>query len=206
MNDLNSLVRVTNKTARAAAVTLARAFQDYPESVYFMPDDETRRKRQPRIYHLVLKNSVVNGEVYATSTRMEGAAVWHLIDGTEPVWRQGFSIGWLWESLFMDRGNNKRRESYWEYVLQVRARVTPERYWYLMMMGVDPACQGQGHAGRLLRPMLERADREGTACFLETQLAKNVGLYEHFGFRVVEEGIIPGANMKSWAMARKQNG
>jgi hypothetical protein len=50
--------------------------------------------------------------------------------------------------------------------------------------------------------MLARADRDGLPCFLETQMGKNVGLYEHFGFRVAEAGIIPGSNVKSWAMVR----
>jgi GNAT superfamily N-acetyltransferase len=79
----------------------------------------------------------------------------------------------------------------------------PERYWYLQILGVDPGCQGQGFSSRLLKPMLERADREGLPVFLETQLKKNVTLYEHFGFKVVEEGKITGGDLYSWAMVRK---
>jgi GNAT superfamily N-acetyltransferase len=70
------------------------------------------------------------------------------------------------------------------------------------MLGVDPDYQGKGYASQLLRPMLARADKEGIPCYLETQLGKNVALYEHFGFRVAEQGIIPGSNVMSWAMVR----
>jgi hypothetical protein len=54
----------------------------------------------------------------------------------------------------------------------------------------------------LLKPMFSRIDKEGLPCFLETQAEKNVALYEHLGFRVVEEGIVPGSGVKSWAMLR----
>jgi hypothetical protein len=54
----------------------------------------------------------------------------------------------------------------------------------------------------LLRAMFAKIDKEGLPCFLETQAEKNVGIYEHLGFRVVEEGIVPGSNVKSWAMLR----
>jgi hypothetical protein len=50
--------------------------------------------------------------------------------------------------------------------------------------------------------MFAHADKEGVPCFLETQAEKNVALYEHFGFRVVEAGLIPGSNVRSWALVR----
>jgi GNAT superfamily N-acetyltransferase len=203
MDDLNSLVRITKKNLKPAALSLARAFQDYPESVYFMPDEVTRRKKQPAIYRMWLRESIVHGEVYATSSKMEGVAVWQLADGKHPAWRRGFSFGWWWLNLFTDKETNQRREAYFEYITTRRAQVTPERYWFLQAIGVDPVYQGQGFAGRLLRPMLARAEKDGLPCFLETQLEKNVTLYEHFGFRVVEVGDIPDSNISSWVMVRE---
>jgi GNAT superfamily N-acetyltransferase len=204
VDDLNGLIRVTKKNVKPAALSLARAFQDYPESVYFMPDEVTRRKKQPAIYRMWLKESFVRGEVWATSPKMEGVAVWQLVDGNHPAWRHGFSFGWWWLSLFTEKETNLRREAYFSYITTLRARVTPERYWFLQALGVDPVYQGQGFSSRLLRPMLERMENAGLPCFLETQAEKNVKLYEHFGFRVVEVGTIPESNMHSWVMAKKQ--
>jgi GNAT superfamily N-acetyltransferase len=203
MDDLDGLIRITKKNIKPAALSLSRAFQDYPESVYFMPDEVERRKKQPAIYRMWLKESTVHGEVWATSPKMEGVAVWRLVDDKHPGWRRGFSFGWWWLSLSSDKETNQRREAYFSYITALRTRVTPERYWYLQAIGVDPVYQGQGLAGGLLKPMLARADREGLPCFLETQLEKNVKLYEHFGFKVAEEGIIPGSNIKSWVMGRE---
>jgi GNAT superfamily N-acetyltransferase len=203
MDALDNLIRINTKNYKSAALVLARAFFDYPESVYFMPDEVTRRKKQPSIYRMFLRQSIVYGEVYATSPKMEGVAVWQLVDGKNPAWRPGFSLGWWWLSLFSDKATNRRREAYFSYITALRARVTPERYWYLQAIGVDPVYQGQGFSSRLLKPMLARADREGLPCFLETQEENNVKLYEHFGFKVKEMGTIPGTNIHSWVMERK---
>lgn len=36
---------------------------------------------------------------------------------------------------------------------------------------------------------------QGTGCYLETQKGSNVGLYEHLGFEVAEEGTVPGSDI-----------
>jgi GNAT superfamily N-acetyltransferase len=202
VNELNNLTMVTQKNLKPAALTLAKAFQDYPESVYFVPDEVKRRKQQPRIYRMFLKGVISTGEVYATSPKMEGVAVWKMVDKKHPAWKPGFSFRWWWVSLFTDKESNQRRKAYFEYFMEVRVRVAPDRYWYLQAIGVDPDYQGKGYAGALLKPMLARADKEGLPVYLETQLKKNVPFYEHFGFKVVEEGMIPGSTVCFWAMVK----
>jgi GNAT superfamily N-acetyltransferase len=198
-----NIIRLTKADIKPAALSLAKAFMDYPESVYFIPDEAKRRKKQPSIYRLFIKGAIAGGEVYATSPKMEGVAVWQMVNGHGPAWRRGFSFSWWWLSLFDDKQTKKRRNAYFEYLVAVRMRLAPERYWYLQALGVDPVCQGRGFSSRLLRPMLELMDREGLPCYLETQLEKNIPFYEHFGFRVVEEGIIAGSNIHYWTMIRK---
>jgi ribosomal protein S18 acetylase RimI-like enzyme len=72
------------------------------------------------------------------------------------------------------------------------ARVHPKTpNWYLYAIGVDPACQGQGFGGALLRSRLERVDQEGAAAYLESSKHENIPLYEHFGFQVAEVPPLP---------------
>jgi ribosomal protein S18 acetylase RimI-like enzyme len=67
---------------------------------------------------------------------------------------------------------------------------------------VDHKFQGNGYASKLLRPMLKRLDEEVVPCYLETLEKHNVGLYEHFGFKVVDESNVPGTDLTNWAMLR----
>ncbi len=65
----------------------------------------------------------------------------------------------------------------------------------------SPALQRQGIATRLLRPMLARADAAGLPCYLETENAANIGVYQRHGFHVVgEDAVSSGPHI--WATLR----
>ena len=89
-----------------------------------------------------------------------------------------------------------------EYIDSVHMRLAPFKHWYLCILGVDPRFQGKGYAGKMVRAMLARIDKEGVPCFLETMTEKNVSIYEHLGFRVLEKSAIPKTNLTNWAMLR----
>jgi ribosomal protein S18 acetylase RimI-like enzyme len=75
-------------------------------------------------------------------------------------------------------------------------------YLYLQIIGVAPAFQGQGFAGKLLRALIEKSERTGVALYLETEAEANVSMYEHFGFTVVKEIVLPIINLPMWEMTR----
>ncbi len=50
--------------------------------------------------------------------------------------------------------------------------------------------------------MLKRIDEKILPIWLETNLERNVILYEHFGFYRLEEIIIPKTNIVNWFMIR----
>jgi len=201
-DDLGNLFRLTKAQVKPAAEALVRAFRDYPVSVYFMPDEAERIKKQPSVFRSLVRSGIKHGEVYATSSKLEGVAVWFAPDSRrESLW--DYITSGQFVNHLLERGTTlKRQRAFAEYAAAVRARCVSSRHWYLEMLGVHPAYQGKGYAGKLLKPMLARADREGVPCFLETQAEKNVAFYEHFGFRVAEVGIIPGSDVKSWGMVR----
>ena len=75
-------------------------------------------------------------------------------------------------------------------------------YMYLQVIGVAPAHQGQGVGGRLLRALIEQSEQAGLALYLETETECNVRMYEHFGFRVVKEIVLPIIELPMWEMTR----
>ena len=62
-----------------------------------------------------------------------------------------------------------------------------EPHWYLAMVGVDAAHQGQGLGSKLIQAGLERCDRDGTIAYLESSNPANLPLYERHGFEVLKE-------------------
>lgn len=66
-----------------------------------------------------------------------------------------------------------------------------EPHWYLAMIGVDPARQGEGLGSAILKESLRRCDADGATAYLESSNPKNIPLYERHGFEVM--GVVqPG--------------
>jgi len=86
---------------------------------------------------------------------------------------------------------------------RVAARCHPATpHYYVVSIGVDPASQGHGHGGVLLRAVHERseADPRSAGVALDTQNRRNVALYERFGYRVTREDDV--GPLHSWCMFR----
>ena len=76
----------------------------------------------------------------------------------------------------------------------------PNPHWHLGPVGVERPLQGQGVGGALLRAFCARMDVENAMAYLETDKRQNVGLYGHFGFRIIAEEQVLG--IPNWFMAR----
>lgn len=83
------------------------------------------------------------------------------------------------------------------------ARHAPDKHWYLYFLGVDPARQGQGTGGRLLREVLPQADAQRVPCYLEISAERNVGFYQKHGFKVMSEAVLPDNGPRMWFMRRE---
>jgi predicted N-acetyltransferase YhbS len=68
------------------------------------------------------------------------------------------------------------------------------------VIGVDPARQGLGLGTALIEHGLGVARDQRLPAFLETANPRNVAYYERFGFRVVEDGHVPGGGSRFWFM------
>ena len=204
MNNQNGeLLRLTLKERDAGAAVLGRAFTEYELLRYYFPDKTQRHVVANTFVFIGLSVCLKYGEVYASSEKLEGVAAWL------PPRKAPFGARQIIRSVplpvvlrFGRQGANRLR-AYGSYINNLHRRLVPYPHWYLQIIGVDPAYQGQGFSGRLPRPVLERIDREGMPCFLETNTDKNVAIYRRFGFEVVSEDKLPGTEVTTFAMLRK---
>ena len=77
-------------------------------------------------------------------------------------------------------------------------------HYYVRDIGVYPDMQGNGLGGALLRPTLERCDREGLPAYLEASSERSAALYERLGFRHTKE-LRVGGSPPLWLMIRPPN-
>jgi GNAT superfamily N-acetyltransferase len=199
---LDNLIMVNKFNVRNAVDVLSKAFFNYPDLKYLFPDGWRRKQITHDFFVLDLFRGIKYGEVYATPG-MEGAANWIRSEFYPlSLWRVLRSVP-LPNIINFTRHGGWKLNTLGEHLDNVHKRLTPFKHMYLETLGVDPHYKGQGYASKLLRPMLSRTDREGIPCYLETGDERNVRLYEHFGFRVVDKSAVPRTELTSWAMLRE---
>jgi len=205
-DDLNNLLRLDKSHIKPATEVLARAFQDYPLFVYLIPDESERKNKLPYLLETFVFYGVSYGEVYATSPNLEGVAVWWPPQPAMSMpWRVVRS-GMLSVLLKLGKSPVARLLPVAYHMSRMHERHAPSRYWFLHVIGVDPVFHSKGHATTLLRPVLARIDREQLPCYLDTEDEKNVPIYQHYGFKILEEAIIPRTEVRIWTMLREKTG
>jgi ribosomal protein S18 acetylase RimI-like enzyme len=77
-----------------------------------------------------------------------------------------------------------------------------EPHMYLPAVGIAPEWQGRGFGAALLRPVLERCDRQRLPAYLESSNPRNLVLYERHGFETIEELSVAKDAPPLWRMWR----
>src|SRR5262245_36613870 len=92
-------------------------------------------------------------------------------------------------------------------IMSVWAKHDPrEPHWHLGPIGVHPELQGRGLGKALLSTFLRSIDEQRAPAYLETDVDRNVLLYEQFGFRVIAEAEINGVNNRfMWRRAAAES-
>ena len=76
----------------------------------------------------------------------------------------------------------------------------PEPHYYLSLLSVSPNFQSKGLASKLINPMIKKSNEQNIPIYLETMNSKNVPLYEHFGFKIMEEYHDVKTDIRVWAL------
>jgi GNAT superfamily N-acetyltransferase len=184
---------------------LGRAFLDDALLVYMLPDDAERARLAAAHFTPFVKAVHRVGTVYITPD-VTAAACWC------PPGTRDFPPDVV-AATGLDRMGAVVGDEPWARISGVFEHLDARRealgvgpHWYLALIGVDPAHQGTGLGGAVIRQPFARADAAGEACYLETLEARNVPFYERHGFRVIEDGTEPVSGQRYWLMLREPYG
>ncbi|GHV80058.1 GCN5-like N-acetyltransferase [Spirochaetia bacterium] len=87
-------------------------------------------------------------------------------------------------------------------VIEAQDKTIPQPFWDLAPIAVAPEAQGKGIGSQLLWRKLKEIDQAAQPCFLATQDRINLGIYERFGFKKIDEILVAPGGPVSYSMLR----
>jgi GNAT superfamily N-acetyltransferase len=173
--------------AEALARTMARAFFDDPMMGFILDDEATRQAKMPRLFKLLFKLGLPYGACDVTGG-YEAAALWRPPGQWHvPFWQYiANAADFLGVFGLAGAGRVSR------IMDLVETHHPHEPHWYLQAIGTDPAKQGKGFGGVIMRRQLANADARNMPAYLESSKETNIPIYASFGFEVTGEIRIPG--------------
>jgi GNAT superfamily N-acetyltransferase len=81
-----------------------------------------------------------------------------------------------------------------------------EPHFYIRLVGVRTALQGQGVGSALMQPTLQRADSAGLPAYIEASNEHSAALYERLGFLHLDVLELPEGGPPVWLMRRPPPG
>jgi ribosomal protein S18 acetylase RimI-like enzyme len=192
-------IRMSLEHISETAAMMGRALADDPLFVYVLPDPNQRALGVPAMMETSLRIGLVHGEVWTTPLPIAGVAVWQSPshpkiteeDRDAAGWRE---VGVAWGTEAFAR--------FQQFAADMRDLPAEEPHWHLNWLCVEPDHQGQGIGSTLVRQMTARVGAEGLGCHLFTFAQHNVAIYEHLGFGVAADTILPRTGLRLWTMVR----
>ena len=180
------------------ARALARAFSADPVFQWAVPAGDRREGMLAPFFSLFAETLLIYDEIY-TDESLSAAALWTPPTGKSPPDEVAEEFGGRMEKI---AGVDAER------MLEISKLIDehhPEgSYYFLQFMGVEPEQQGRGIGSAVMRPILERCDREGARAYLDATSERNKRLYERHGFKA-EGPYAPEGGPPLFPMWREPN-
>jgi ribosomal protein S18 acetylase RimI-like enzyme len=187
-----------DRLARVAA----NAFVGDPSMKYQLGGRNPSERQLYHYFSVVLRTGFPYYSIFASSEALDGFIVMLRpgVYGTPPV---RFLLYGGWKLPFVTCPDVLRRLSKYEkHCHEIRREAEAGDAWYILMLAVDTAQQGKGHASRLLKSVLHSLDARAEKCYLETHKKSNVDIYSHFGFHTTHIDTVPDGIDTQYAMLR----
>lgn len=178
------------------SAAFAAAFEDDPVFTWLIPNRPRRLERLLRFFKLELRHVVLPAGRAWTADGAAGGSL-ELPPG---AWKMPISAQLVQAPAFT-RVFGARLPQAMALITLMEHRHLREPHYYIPYVGVAPSAQGQGLGTALLRPTLDRCDREELPAYLEATSERSAALYRRLGFEHLDE-LKLGSSPPLWPMRR----
>jgi len=198
----NEYRQLTLLDVEQAAQVIAQSFVDDPLTSYMLPFRRTRVKTLLKFFRVYGEINIKNQRGYGVGEPLQGAAYWKF-PNQDDLSVSVKSLGKFLPLLFtMYPIGYFRAKAVLTQLDTLHKKYADELHFYLDNLGVLVSARGKGLSSKLIRPFLEMADSQKVIAYTDTVAKSNVPLYQHFGFELVEESLIAGTGITTYALRR----
>jgi ribosomal protein S18 acetylase RimI-like enzyme len=184
---------VAPSNADQAVGTVVLAFSADPIARWFYPDPHGYLTNLPSFVRAFAGKAFENNSAYQING-YSGAALWLPPDVHSD---EDALVALLQRSIPAEK-----QQDIFAFMERMDTSHPSEPHWYLPMIGVDPAKQGNGYGSALLKHSLARCDDEGKLAYLEASSPKSIPLYRRYGFELAGT-IQVGSSPPLFPMSRR---
>ena len=208
--DSDKLYRVKKEDIPKLEKLLTVCFAQDPLYSHLIPDEDTRKRLLPELFHCDLEEMFATCEIFADSPELNGVLV--ISDESEPYNFFQYYATELHAYLKTDEyliKEDKSLKTLWNFIRgrdylnsHWTAQLHQENRLHIIYLAVSPDAQHHGVAEKLMDDAIRYAEEHRMMISLETHNEKNVAFYAHFGFKVF--GIVEkGMGLKQYCLVRE---
>lgn len=183
-----------------AVAVLRHAFASDPALAWLLPDPDHRARVEPELARAYCRYAMEYGVAWCTDD-VTGVALRRPPGAEHLDWLGILSSGMAWLPLHLGWDATARLLQAEETTSRWHADLMDQPHWYLWTLAVDPAHQGEGIGGELMRHTFATADAAGLPCYLETTHPRALAIHQAHGFEIARHERI-GDTLDVWAMVR----
>jgi GNAT superfamily N-acetyltransferase len=205
----NKLYRITKKDENELIQLLTECFKEDPLYRHLFPDKEIRRKIIPELMKNDIEEELINCEIFADSKDINGIIV--VSDESEDYNPIKYYANEAYYALKTDAALIKEDLSFKTLLSYLKGSEYLDSRWtneldqvnrlHIIYFAVRPSKRGTGIADTLMEAVLEYVDTNYLDTSLETHNMHNVGMYEHYGFKIYKI-IDKDSDIKQYCMLR----
>jgi GNAT superfamily N-acetyltransferase len=177
------MIQATYQDTKEMVNILQVAFESDPLIAWFIgnpSDPQIAVQRRKALINYMCTASISIGQAWLSDDR-KGVALWQRHDAEPAGWpflkanmTYLFTCGLA--STIRSLQMNDKAHSYFP----------KGAYLYLGMVGIHPDARGTGILKQLIEPQINKAQARGIPVVLETTSERNIAIYEHYGFQVMQ--------------------
>lgn len=193
---------ITREQLPGAVAVLAAAFHDYPVMRFVLGAPPDYDERLARLVGFFAEARLLRGDrilgLHDDAGALVAVALVTLPGDRPPPAELTERREALWREL-----GAAARDRYEAFSAATAPFAVEGPHHHLNMIGVRPALAGRGHARPLLDEVHRMADADPGSCgvTLSTESPRNVGLYEHVGYRLLGHARV-AAELETWSFFR----